>query len=167
MKIQIRKLNIKDKDKLFSLINLIEDNLSNNAFWLPIQEKAKDNFFNEDWVVFLGAFNDDKLIGASALFLNKYEYEETVESLNMPKNFTFAEIGRCMVDPDYRGQNIMYTLNLKLIKIAKKLQVDYLVATAHPQNLPSKTSLKKLGMKKVNTIIKYNSFPRDIYLYKV
>lgn len=165
--IKIRKLNIKDKDKLYSLIKLIEDNLFNNAFWLPIQEKAKANFFNEDWTVFLGAFNEDKLIGASALFLNKHEYEETVESLNMLKSFTFAEIGRCMVAPDYRGQNIMYTLNFELIKIAKRLQIDYLVATAHPQNLPSKTSLEKLGMKKVNTIIKYNSFPRDVYLYKI
>lgn len=131
------------------------------------KKNSKENFFNEEWTIFLGAFDKEELIGASALFLNKYEYEETINKLNLSKSFSFAEIGRCMVQPKHRGQNIMLSLNSELIKIAKLLNINYLVATAHPQNLPSKTSLEKLGMQKVDTIIKYNSFPRDIYLYKV
>ena len=71
---------------------------------------------------FFGVFDNDKLVAASALFLNEYEYKESVENIGM-KNYKFAEIGRCMVLPEYRGYNLMYKLNLILENIAKKSRV--------------------------------------------
>ena len=46
--------------------------------------------------------------------------------------------------PEYRRKGIMKDLQKLLISEAKKLDYDYLVVTAHPQNIASnKTILKE------------------------
>ncbi|MBE5745772.1 MAG: GNAT family N-acetyltransferase [Clostridiales bacterium] len=160
----IRKLTEKDKNLLYNLINNIEANLEDKTFWLPIKDKAKENFFNENWTLFYGAFKDDKLIGACALFFNEYEYGETLSYLkHIPIN-SCAEIGRCMVHPDYRGNNIMQLINAKLIKEAKKRNINYILATAHPKNFASNISFEKLNFKSIKTIVKENIYSRNIWL---
>jgi len=161
---EIRKLNTDDKTQLFNLIKVIETNLPDNTWWLPIKEKAKEEFFNENWTIFVGAFENNILIGASALFLNEYEFGEAASYLEDNSKQIFAEIGRCMVHPNYRGKNILYLLNDNLIKEAKKLNKTHLIATAHPNNIPSNTSLQKSGFKIVKTIVKDKIYPRNILL---
>lgn len=163
---EIKVLTIDNKCELEELITNIEDNLENDKWWLPIQEKAYENFFNEDWTIFVGAFDNNKLVGASALFFNEFEYGESVSTLNIESD-KVAEIGRCMVLPNYRGKNLMHCMNLKLIEIAKSKEIEYLIATAHPNNNPSNNSLRKIGMKFKNKINKYNDYERNIYLKKL
>ena len=165
--IKIRQLTLDDKDKLFNLIEMVEASLVDKSFWLPIKETAKENFFNESWTIFMGAFDEDYLIGASALFLNEYEYKETINELKLQNNLKFAEIGRCMVHPKYRGKNLMYKLNKELITISTQLNVDYIVSTVHPLNIPSNKSMLKLGMDKAGFYIKDNIYPRNIYIYNI
>ena len=161
-----RKLNIKDKEKLDKLIDIIEKNLTNNAYWLPMQAEARNHFFDENWTIFYGAFKDDNLISACALFLNEFEYGESAEKLNLNKS-EVAEIGRCMVNPDYRGNNLMLTLNSKLLDVAKQMGKKYIIATAHPDNIPSNNSLKALGMTTQKTVVKMERYPRNIMLLEL
>lgn len=158
---KIRKLEIEDLEQLNYLIKNVEENIKNQLMWLPIKEEAKIHFFDKNWTVFFGCFVDDKLVGASALFLNKFEFEESAKQINLETE-NIAEIGRCMVLLEYRGNNIMYIINQKIIEYARHSGINTLIATAHPDNVASNTSLQKLGMKIVKCYLKENKFLRNI-----
>ena len=159
---EITKLTPSHKEKLELLIRDIEAALADEAFWLPIKEEARAHFFDEEWTEFYGVFDGERLVGAAALFYNEYEYGESLRQLNV-KGHTVAEIGRAMVHPDYRGNNLLYRINLHLITIAKAKGVDLLLSTIHPDNIPSQKSFQKLGMKKQHTYVKSDGFIRDIF----
>ena len=159
--ITFRKLSINDKPQLDELIRKIESSLSCRDWWLPILPTAYKHFFDEKWTLFCGAFDKENLIGASALFFNEFEYKDTVQQIGLSKHL-IAEIGRCMVLSDYRGNHLMVKMIEFLFNINPK-EFDYFVATAHPDNLPSIISLEKLGFKKQGTFVK-NGFIRNIYL---
>lgn len=163
---EIRQLTVKDEASLKDLIDCIEAHVINPQWWLPIKREAYDNFLNPEWTIFLGAFEKGLLIGASALFLNEFEYGESLNAVS-PQTMPVAEIGRCMVRPEFRGKNIMFLLNRQLYIIAKNRGVRTLIATAHPDNIASNTSLQKLGMKIETCILKENMYWRNILLMKI
>ena len=162
----IRELTRADSDALAKLIKEIERNVINPKWWLTVKETARAHFFDKDWTVFYGYFDNGELIGASALFLNPFEYEESAVAANVSLDKT-AEIGRCMVLPSRRGENIMYQLNCQLIKKAKQLGINTLIATAHPDNVASNQSLQKLGMKVVTVINKDVDFLRNVLVMNI
>ena len=159
--LEFRRLKDDDENKLNALINVIETDLSDAAWWLPLKAKAKEHFFDLNWTIFQGAFDSGELVGACGLFLNPFEYGECADYIGASYNHT-AEIGRCMVHPNYRGQNIMLSLNKILLKEAKNLNRTTIIATVHPDNISSNTSLIKLGMKVEKTIVKQKIYPRNI-----
>jgi len=159
----IRVLNPSDVPDFENLVAEIERKIVNPAWWLPIKENAKKHFFDSDWTTFIGCFHGDKLVGASALFWNEFEYGESVSAIGgCPA--PIAEIGRCMVLNEHRGQNLMLKMNSELLKIARKRGVKSVIATAHPDNLPSNSSLIRLGLKIQKCIIKDGSYPRNVLL---
>lgn len=162
----IRQLKKENSSQLNELIFQIESSIQNKKWWLPINETSRNHFFDEDWTYFLGLFDNDKLIGASALFFNKHEYGESLSHCKDVK-LPVAEIGRCMILPSYRGNNYLHKLNSKLLEIAKKKNISTLLATIHPENKPSQNSFLSLGFKKKAKIIKYNDFERDILLLEL
>ena len=164
----IKKLTEDDKTDYFELIKVIEEQLDNKLYWLPISAASKDHFFDDEWTTILGLYEDKKLIAASSLFYNSNEYGESASFLGLgPSAGKIAEIGRCMVLPDHRGGDYMLLLNERLLGIAKKMHIDTLIATAHPDNRGSCRSLEKLGMKKEGFVIKNGSYPRNIYAMSV
>lgn len=168
MNITTRKLTISDKEQLYNLIEEIETTLSNKDFWLPINKISKDHFFDEKWTIFYGAFDGNKLIGASALFLNPHEYEESFNQLKLDINLdSVAEIGRSMVRPDYRGNYILARLNKILLHEALAHNKKYILATIHPDNTPSQKSFALIGMKKMTQYTKACGYVRDILFGEV
>ena len=61
----------------------------------------------------------------------------------------------------------MHKVNSKLIEIAKKKGFEYLVATAHPDNVASNKSLAKLGMECKAQIIRAGKYLRNVYMIKL
>ena len=161
--ISFRILNQQDKTALDNLIHEIESCLPDKEWWLPILETAYNHFFDKEWTMFCGAFDKDKLVGASALFFNPFEYAQSLEQINIVSNHV-AEIGRCMVLPDYRGHHLMTRMNKFLLNTNTK-NIDYFVATAHPENIPSIKSLEALGFEKRGCFTK-SGFQRNIYAMK-
>lgn len=159
--IVFRQLEQDDSESLYMLINDIECSLPDATWWLPIKKTAQEHFFDKSWTIFYGAFDKDKLVAASGLFINPYEYAECAIQLGLNLDKT-AEIGRCMVLPDYRGHNLMFMLNKLLIEEALKLDRSTIIATAHPNNISSNKSLIKLGMSIKGEIVKMDSYPRNI-----
>ena len=161
--ILIRKLTPNDKPQLDNLIKKIESSLPHKDWWLPIPSTAYEHFFDEAWTLFCGAFDQEKLVGASALFFNEFEYGKAVSYIHLTTQ-KIAEIGRCMVSPDYRGHELMFKMNEFLFGVNPK-KVDCFVATAHPENMPSIKSLEKSGFIKQATFVKAD-MKRNIYLKK-
>ena len=111
-------------------------------------------------------FDGTRLIAAVALFYNEHEFGESLKQLGQPLG-TVAEIGRAMVHPVYRGNNLLYRLNTELLKAAKGKGIDTVLATIHPDNLPSQRSFQKLGLVKQCTYVKGDRYVRDIYTMKL
>lgn len=163
--IRFRILTSKDKAALEQLISTIENSLAVPEWWIPIDDTARAHFFDSDWTCFLGAFCGDTLAGASALFLNKHEFAEEAEKLGLDTYSTnVAEIGRCMVHPDFRGNNIMCQLNQQLCKIARDRGIDTILAVAHPDNTASNASFRRLGAQLKLTSTVYGTYRRNIYV---
>ena len=162
----LKKLEKDDEEKLFDLIKQIEDNLQDKKWWLPINTISKKHFFDDEWTYFLGLFDNNKLIGASALFFNEHEFAESLSYCKKTK-LPVAEIGRCMILPIYRQNNLLYELNTRLIEIAKEKGIKTVLATIHPENIPSQTSFKKLGFNIETTIVKNNDYIRNVLLLEL
>ena len=160
---EIRKLTQEDSTKLDALIHDVEANLKNEKFWLPMMEVAKSHFFNDDWTYFLGAFDGEELIGAVALFFNEYEYGESRDILGVD-DANLAEYGRAMVKPECQGQGIMKKLSAQLLDYAASIGIKKVIATVHPDNLPSQTVVKSVGFEKKAFVTKKGGFDRDIFL---
>ena len=159
--ISIRRMNISDKNQFDELIKIIEDNVTNHDLWMPIKKEARSHFFDESWTLLFGYYIDDVLVGSSALFLNEFEYKESVDAIGGCIS-PIAEIGRCMVLPKYRNQGIMLEINKVIVNEAKKMGIKTLIATAHPKNYASNATLIKLGMEIVKTINKEGKYLRNV-----
>lgn len=159
----IRPLSVDDRPALEGLFAVIEAALPEREWWLPVQDIAREHFFDFSWTRFYGAFDGERLIAASALFLNKFEYGDSAKVIGIPLEGT-GEIGRCKVHPDYRGQNLMLRLNRTVFEVARDKRLQRVIATVHPDNTASCRSLVSLGMQKAGKAVRQGGFQRDIYL---
>lgn len=164
--ISTRQLKREDEGAFFSLIEKTEDSLSDKTWWLPIRQTAKQHFFDEQWCYILGLFDDDKLIGASCLFLNEFEYKDSARECDVPLDHT-AEIGRCMVLPQYRGHNYLFEINKQLLSVAREKDLRRIILTIHPKNAASLASFKKLDAVFLKDIVKYEDYPRKVFLIEL
>lgn len=78
-----------------------------------------------------------------------------------------AELGGNLILPEARGQGIMFEMIKKQLGDAKRLGFDYIISMAHPDNVASLKSLKKLGLEYVKTDKVANGHLRDIYWLKL
>ena len=161
----IRVLDKNDKASLEQLIYTIENALPVPEWWIPIDDIERSHFFDADWTCFLGAFNDDnELVAASALFFNEHEFAEEAEKLGLDiRSTNVAEVGRCMVHPDFRGHNLMCELNKRLCSIARNRGIDTILAVAHPDNIASNSSFRRLGAELKATATVFGSYQRNMY----
>jgi RimJ/RimL family protein N-acetyltransferase len=161
--IDTRVLTESDAAALDDLIEVIESNLEHKEWWLPITKKSRSLFFDGKSAVLMGAFDGNKLVAASGMFFYEVLSETNVSTLSDE----LAEIGRCMVLPKYRGDNLMLKLNRELVAKARELGKKGLVATAHPDNIASCRSLETLGFTKKCLVKKWNNYSRNYYTYNV
>jgi RimJ/RimL family protein N-acetyltransferase len=162
--VSIRFLTSEDAKALDGLIEQIEDNLEQKEWWLPITKNSRSLFFDGKSAVIIGAFNEqNKLVASSGLFFYEVLSETNVSTLGDD----LAEIGRCMVLPEYRGDNLMLKLNRELVAKAREMGKKSLVATAHPDNRASCRSLESLGFTKKMLVKKWNNYSRNYYTYDI
>lgn len=163
---EIRKLEKSDSQKLEDLIKNVEDNLEDETFWLPITDKSREHFFEESWTYFLGAFEGDELIGAAALFFNEHAFGENCKALGI-KNDKIAQYGRAMMRLDYRNKGIMKQILGNLLEHAKKIGIKKIVATVHPNNIPSQKVLTNFKFENKLKVVKNNRYERYIFLLEL
>jgi RimJ/RimL family protein N-acetyltransferase len=162
--IKTRILTNEDSDALDNLINTIVTNMEHEEWWKPISKKARGMFFDGKSAILVGAFNENnQMVAASGLFFFEMLSDTNISTLNRG----LAEIGRGMVMPEYRGDNLMLRLNRELVEEARKLGKRRLVATSHPDNAASCRSLEQLGFTKKCLVRKWNNYSRNYYTYDI
>ena len=102
----------------------------------------------------------------SSLSFDKEDFLEVVRLLQI-ENDKVAEIAECMTHVEARGNNYTLKINKELVKVAKEMGVKYLIATAHPDNIASKVSLKKLGMSEKGQFYRYETYLRNYFVMKI
>ena len=164
---EIKRLD-KTHHEAFKHINIeTRKTLVNPSWFMPFSEENVEKLFEEgSTLVVYGCFIDGELAGISLFDFNEEEFAEMSKLLGVDDK-KGAELGGSMVLPAFRGQHIMYDINQALIKEAKEMEIDYFVATAHPDNIASNSSLKKLGMEYKTTITRVNGYLRNVYLLKL
>ena len=115
----------------------------------------------------VGAIKDGVLAGVSLIDRTEEEFAQLSEVAGVGADKKGAELGACMVLPKYRGNNLMHIMNTELVRLAKENGIDYLVASAHPDNIASNTSLKKLGFLHKAVITRAGHYIRNAYYMEI
>lgn len=162
----LRRLTPSDRPLHERMSELIVANLPRLDFLIPMtKEEYEDTFVEGSEDVVYGLFEDDNMIATSSLLhdVRAYADQEEVKDILGHK---CAEIGECMVLPSHRGQGLMLKLNELLRKDAQGMGIEYMLATAHPENVASNSSLRKLGFQLVKTFDRHG-YLRNLYVMKV
>jgi len=160
----IRELTPFDRDTFFKLTKAIVDALENKDFLIPMTEEEADNTFRDNSKdVVLGAFLDDTLVATLGLFHDIRDYAEV-----LPDNYISlkgAEIGEAMVRPDFRRNGLMNQLVESLQTYIQNTHLDYLLATAHPDNI-SNHLIQKAGFTLLK-VFERRGYTRNMYIKKL
>jgi len=114
-------------------------------FLIPMtQEEYDDTYTDINQDVVYGIFDGERLIATSSLLHDVRAYSSQPE-LQEVLTHPCIEIGESMVLPEYRGQGLMLRLNQLIKAEAQRQGAEYMLATAHPDNIASNTSLRHLG----------------------
>lgn len=141
----LRCLTPEDRAKHKAMSEVIFDALPNKELLIPMtEEEYDDTYTDENEDVVYGIFEDKRLIATSSLLHDVRAYAINPELEEVLKH-PCIEIGESMVLPEFRGNGLMLRLNNLIKDEAKRQGTHYMLATAHPDNIASNTSLKHLG----------------------
>lgn len=162
----IFELTLKDKENYLKLYDSVVATLEHPEWLTHINQKERKTIFTNNDIYMFACEMDNRLVGASGFFLDYSGIENIVEFVKL-KNVKIAEIGASIVIPQYRGKNIMLNINKFAVQKAKEIGLEYLIASVHPDNLPSNNSLRALGMEFKGTTFRNGKLLRNIYLLKI
>ena len=157
----IRILTPSDKEAFFELTKTVVEALENKDFLIPMTEEEADATFREDSEdIVLGAFLNGSLVATLGLFHDIRDYVE-----KLPDKYHFlkgAEIGEAMVRPNFRRNGLMNQLIEALQTYIQSSRLDYLLATAHPDNI-SNHLIQKAGFTLLK-VFERRGYTRNMYL---
>ena len=161
----IIQLSAQYHTQLKDLISTVKKDVDPSKLIIIPQDQI-DTIFDSDTTIIYGVVQQNNLLAMSGLFWDESDYLDIKHLLNIPHT-KVAEIAECLVLPQARGNNYMLKLNQQLLSKAKQLGFEYVIATAHPDNIPSHTSLIKLGMTVGKQFYRYGKYLRNIYYIKL
>ena len=130
----IRVLTPSDREAFFKLSKVVVEALTNKDWLIPMTEEEADATFHDNSKdVVLGAFLDDTLVATLGLFHDIRDYKEELPNEYLSLNG--AEIGEAMVRPDIRRNGLMNKLFEALQSYIQSSHLNFLLATAHPDNI--------------------------------
>ncbi len=161
-----KKIPQSDEWQVRDLISKVLSGLERPEFFIPYADWELDSLFDENYALLDGAYINDKLVGMAQLYVKQEMLEEFKQAMDIADK-KVAELGGNLILPEGRGQGIMFNMIQKQLADARKFGFDYVIAMAHPDNIASLKSLKKLGMEYVNTCTVANGYLRDTYWIKL
>ena len=157
----------KDKEQLFHLIEIVLGGLEDKEYFIPYEQWELDSMFDEEnYAPLYGAYDGDKLVGMAQLYVSQDMLADFKKEFEL-ENYTVCELGGNLVLPEYRGNGITTKLQTMELELAKKLNFDYIISMAHPNNVSSCKTLERVGLKFVKETTLSNGFLRKLYMLKL
>lgn len=160
--IEYKKITKEDKNKWIELMKKVLENLERKEFFIPFNEAEIEELFEVNQAVHMGAYDEEKLVGACTLYLDESYVRDIKKELNLQSD-KVIELGGYLVLEKYRKQGIMKKLEMLLIEEAKKLGYEYIAVTAHPENIASNKVIEFSRAKLLKTT-KLGEYLRNIWV---
>ena len=157
-----KKIEEKDKEQLFKLIDVVLKGLPDQAHFIPYEQWELDSMF----APLYGAYDGEKLVGMAQLYISQDMLADFKEEFGLTE-FKICELGGNLVLPEYRGNGITTKLQTMELQLAKDLGFDYIISMAHPDNIGSCKTLEKVGLEFVKQTTLSNGFLRKLYMLKL
>ena len=167
MELIYKKIEAKDKEQLFNLIDIVLKGLENQEYFIPYEQWEFDSMFDEEnYAPLYGAYDGDKLVGMAQLYVSQEMLADFKKEFGL-EEYTVCELGGNLVLPEYRGNGITTVLQKMELEIAKQKGYDYLISMAHPDNIGSCKTLEKVGLKFIRETRLSNGFLRNLYMLEL
>ena len=159
--ITYKEIPPQDEAQVRNLISKVLGELERPEFFIPYAEWELNSLFDKSYALLDGAYVGDKLVGMAQLYLQQEMLNEFKDVLGL-REYKVCELGGNLVLKEYRGHGIMYHMIRKQLEDARRLQFDYVISMAHPDNAASLKSLKKLGLEFMKNATVSNGHEREI-----
>ncbi len=160
--LEYKRIKKEDKEKLKQLHDEVYESLPRKDFFIPYSDEVLDMMFDNEKIIAYGAYDKGRLVGAAQLYLSEMFVEEVRELLELHGN-NLADLCGSIVLSEYRQNGIMTSLSTILVQEAKKRNIEYIIITAHPENIASNTTYVRMGAEKVVTTT-FGEYWRNVYL---
>lgn len=167
MELTYKKIDKKDSEQLYKLIDVVLGGLENPEYFIPYEQWELDSMYDEvNYAPLYGAYDGDKLVGMAQLYVSQDMLSDFKKEFGL-ENFKVCELGGNLVLPEYRGRGITTKLQTIEIELAKQLGFDYIISMAHPDNIGSCKTLERIGLDFVRETKLSNGFLRKLYMKKM
>lgn len=167
MELQFKKIDEKDKDQLFNLIEIVLTGLPDQSHFIPYEQWELDSMFDaENYAPLFGAYDGDKLVAMAQLYVSQDMLKDFKDEFELSQ-YKVCELGGNLVLPEYRGRGITTKLQTIEMQLAKDLGFDYIISMAHPENIGSCKTLERIGLDFVKETTLSNGFLRKLYMKKL
>lgn len=167
MNLIYKKIEEKDKEQLFKLIDIVLSGLPDQSHFIPYEQWELDSMFDEtNYAPLYGAYDGEKLVGMAQLYVSQDMLDDFKKEFGLTE-YKVCELGGNLVLPEYRGLGITTRLQTMELELAKELGFDYIISMAHPDNIGSCKTLEKVGLDFVRETTLSNGFLRKLYMKKL
>ncbi len=167
MELIYKKIEKKDSEQLFKLIDIVLGGLENPEYFIPYEQWELDSMYDEvNYAPLYGAYDGDKLVGMAQLYVSQDMLSDFKKEFGL-EDFKVCELGGNLVLPEYRGRGITTKLQTMEMELAKQLGFDYIISMAHPDNIGSCKTLERIGLNFVRETKLSNGFLRKLYMKKI
>ena len=167
MNLVYKKIELKDKEQLFNLIDIVLRGLEDQSHFIPYEQWEFDSMFDDkNYAPLYGAYDGEKLVGMAQLYVSQEMLADFKEEFGLT-DYKVCELGGNLVLPEYRGNGITTKLQTIELELAKELGFDYIISMAHPNNIGSCKTLEKVGLEFVKETTLSNGFLRKLYMLKL
>jgi len=167
MELVFKKIEEKDKDQLFKLIDTVLSGLPNQEYFIPYEDWEYESMFDDvNYAPLYGAYDGDKLVGMAQLYVSQDMLKDFKDEFGLSE-YKVCELGGNLVLPEYRGIGITTKLQTIEFELAKELGFDYIISMAHPDNIGSCKTLERVGLEFVRETRLSNGFLRRLYMKKL
>ncbi len=167
MELVYKKIDEKDKEQLFKLIDIVLKGLPDQAHFIPYEQWELDSMFDDvNYAPLYGAYDGDRLVGMAQLYVSQDMLKDFKEEFGISE-YKVCELGGNLVLPEYRGMGITTKLQTMEMELASELGFDYIISMAHPDNIGSCKTLERIGLDFVKETKLSNGFLRKLYIKKL
>lgn len=167
MEFVYKKIDEKDREQLFKLIDIVLGGLEDPSYFMPYEQWEYDSMFDENnYAPLYGAYDGEKLVGMSQLYVSQDMIDDFKKEFGLTE-YKVCDLGGNLVLPEYRKMGITTKLQTMGLLLAKELGFDYIISMSHPNNIGSCKAIERVGLKFVKETTLSNGFLRKLYMLKL